>query len=177
MHLKSFASDMSITAVLLLRLVTGTRLVLLLPSLFGIQLSKCTSVHGLMSIMALSSGSGIAISWSSSSCASASKCDTINWPEWMVSRSLDRCTPAWLWLKPKPDDDDGGGEGLFEPVNQLSRSNCCWWDILLAIVIFVFDGSVTLDPGNRKVNVYISEYDNELSILAILAQIINSPHI
>lgn len=139
MHLNNLASDISMTALLFIRLFTGTRLVLA-PSL--LQLINCTSVHVFISLMALSSGSGIAISWSSSSWASASKCDTINWPECMVSRSLlfwpARCLAIeddgdWFMVRL----DDGGGDGLFDPVNQLSRSNCCWCDILFAI--FTFD--------------------------------------
>lgn len=128
---------MSITALLLIRLCAGTRLLFWLPSL---QLSNCTSVHG-FSLMALSSGSGMAISWSSSSCASASKCETINWPEWIVSRSLVRWPARCVWLTPKLDD--GGGDGLFEPVNQLSRSSC-WCDILFAMIRMQFVAAVCL---------------------------------
>lgn len=135
------------TALLFMRILTVTRLVFV-PSL--LQLSSCTSVHVLISLMALSSGSGIAISWSSSSWASASKCDTMNWPEWIVSRSVFLCWLDCCWDDDDDDEDDaaaadcwfmvrldvGGGDGLFEPVNQLSRSSCCWCDILFAIFAF-----------------------------------------
>lgn len=137
MHLKSLANEISMTAWLVFVVVaTMAWLICAVPA-------NATSVHVLSSTLApLSSGSGIASSVSSSSCASASKCDTMKWPEWIISFS---CLSHLDALFRRTVDVGVGGDGADTDVSQLSRSSCCWCDtpcaILLKYFIHVFSTS------------------------------------
>lgn len=117
MHLNSFANEMSITALLLrVHVVTRVWLRLLMSD------KATTSVHVFNGTIApLSSGSGIGNSLSSSSCASASKCDTMKWPECIISFS---CLFTIFALFRSADDVGVGGDGADADVNQLSRNKC-----------------------------------------------------
>lgn len=131
-HLNSLANEISITA-LLFDFVWAVTIVWLIW-LLG---NRATSVHVFSSAMGpFSSGSGIGSSVSSSSWASASKCDTIKWPEWMISFSFSCFSVFFVNVRNAADVDVVGGDGADTDVNQLSRSNCCdWCDTLCAIFV------------------------------------------
>lgn len=139
MHLNNFANEISITALLLVFGCDATTLWLIW--LLG---NRATSVHRLSSTMVSQLSSGSGSSASSSSWASASKCDTIKWPEWMISFSFS-WFPSVRFFPPKfrSDADDDvdviGGDGADADVNQLSRSNCCdWCDMAILVLKLVF---------------------------------------
>lgn len=146
MHLKSFASEISITALLARALVaTMAWLRLLMPD------NATTSVHVFNGTMApFSSGSGIGNSLSSSSCASASKCDTIKWPECMISFS---CLSAIFALFRSADDVGVGGDGADADVNQLSRNKCdtpCAILFVSKVLVYVVSLSTTLIKSTQN---------------------------